>query len=140
MLATRAINRYQSVKVKTATPGQVLVMLYDGLFRFLTEAKRAMDQGDRARSGERLDKGMAIIAELVSTLRPEVAPELCDNLANVYHFCMDHLVQANIHQQSDGIDEVLRVLVPLREGFAQAVEQSTREPAAAGGAALREAV
>jgi flagellin-specific chaperone FliS len=36
--ASSAIAKYRSVQVTTASPGQLLVMLYDGLFRFLGEA------------------------------------------------------------------------------------------------------
>jgi len=119
-----AINQYKNVKVKTASPGEVLVMLYDGLFRFLHEAHTAMSDDDCARAGERLDRAHAIVSELLSTLRPEVAPELCQQLSGVYHFCMDHIIQANIEQKAELINEVIKVLTPIRDGFRQAVTMS----------------
>ncbi|MCA9623454.1 MAG: flagellar export chaperone FliS, partial [Myxococcales bacterium] len=100
------------MKVKTASPGEVLVMLYDGLLRFLAEGREAMKAGERARSGERLDRAFAIVSELISTLRPEVAPELCEQLSGVYRFCMDQITAANIQQKPELIDDVIRVLEP----------------------------
>ncbi|MEM9696122.1 MAG: flagellar export chaperone FliS [Myxococcota bacterium] len=118
-----AIHRYKSVQVKTSSPGELLMLLYDGCFRFLHEAMAAIDKGERARAGERLDRAHAILGELVSTLRHEVWPELCANLESVYMFCMGHIVQANLEQSTDKVKEVIDVLDPIRSGFREAVRQ-----------------
>jgi flagellar secretion chaperone FliS len=91
-----AAARYRGVQVKTCSPLQLLVMLFDGAIRFIGEAESAMAAKDRARAGERIGKAHAIIAELAATLDRDQAPELCDNL----------------------LGEVVRALTPLREGFA----------------------
>jgi len=124
MLNRSAINRYQAVKVKTASPGEVLVMLYDGCIRFLGEARDAMRTGERARSGEKIDRAFAILSELLSTLRPEVAPELCEQLGGVYRFCMDQITQANLKQEPKLLEDCIRVLEPIRDGYRQAVAQA----------------
>ncbi len=128
MLNRSAINRYQAVKVKTASPGEVLVMLYDGTIRFLGEARDAMKAGERARAGERIDRAFAILSELLSTLRPEVAPELCEQLSGVYRFCMDQLTQANMGQDPKLLDDCIRVLEPIRDGYREAVTQAGTQP------------
>lgn len=118
-----AINRYKSVQVKTSNPGDLLVMLFDGCFRFLKEAHHAMEEGNRPRAGERLDRAYAILSELVSTLRPEVWPELCENLEGVYLFTMSHIVQANLKQDPEMVEDIIRILDPLRDAFREAVRQ-----------------
>jgi len=115
------LNRYQKVSVTTCSPGELLVMLYDGLFRFLGEARVAMEAGDRARSGERISRSHKIFQQLLGGLNREVAPELCANLQSLYIFCMGHIVQANIQQKPENLDEVLRVLTPLREAWTTVV-------------------
>ena len=117
MLATAGVQRYQSVRVTTSTPGELLLMLYDGLFRFLGEASSALKSGNRALAGTRVDKAHAILTELTAGLNPKYAPQLCANLEAVYGFCMTHLVEANIHQDPRRIENVLRVLAPLREAW-----------------------
>src|SRR5579884_2100577 len=91
-----ALARYAAVKVTTANPGQLLVMLYDGLLRFLREAQAAMRADDRARAGERISRAHAILEHLMAGLDPTHAPELCDRLRSLYVFCMHHLVRANL--------------------------------------------
>lgn len=117
------IQRYKSVQVKTSTPGELLMMLYDGCFRFLGEALAAMEVGDRAKAGEKLDRAYAILSEFSTSLKHEVYPDLCKNLEGVYVFCMGHIVQANIQQNAEMVREVVRILDPLRDAFREAVRQ-----------------
>ena len=111
------ISRYKSVQVNTASPGELLLMLYDGLFRFINEAIVSLHEKNRARTGERIDRAHAILGELVSGLDSRYAPELCENLEALYLFCMGRLVDANLQQNPVALEEVLRVLTPLRDGW-----------------------
>ena len=116
-----ALARYGAVKVTTSTPGNLLVMLYDGLLRFLREAEAAMIAKERRKCGEKLSRANAIIAELLGTLDPTHNPELCANLQQLYLFCMNHLLKANIQQNPEMLGEIITVLTPLRDAWAKAV-------------------
>lgn len=118
------LGRYKAVQVKTCAPGELLVMLYDGLFRFMDDATAAIKSGDRARTGERIDRCHAILSELAATLDKNVAPDLCENLEALYFFCMTRLVEANIHRDAERIAECRRVLEPLRDGFRGAWQET----------------
>lgn len=128
MIPTMAAQRYKTVQVQTCSPGDLLVLLYQGLHRFLTEAATAMRAGERGRAGERIDKAYGILCELLTGLRREEAPELCDRLQGLYVFCMGHLVEANIQQDAAKIDEVAKILTPVREAFTQAVRMTESKP------------
>lgn len=121
MLAASAIAKYKTVQVTTCSPGELLVMLYNGLFRFLGEAGNAIKAGDKAVAGERIGRSHDILAELVAGLNPAHAPELCDNLQAIYMFCMGRIVEANLYQDAKRIEEVVRILTPLREAWTIAV-------------------
>jgi flagellar protein FliS len=123
------MHRYRSTQVTTCTPGQLLVLLYDGLFRFLGEAKVAMAAEDRARTGERLDRAYAILEELAGALQPSAAPTLCENLQAIYVFCMGRVVEANLKRESALVDDVLRVLTPLRDAWRTAAAETDKAEA-----------
>ena len=123
MNAAVALNRYKQVQVRTSSPGDILVMLYDGLIKFLEEAKAATVADDRARAGERIGRAHAILAELTATLDHDKAPELCERLEGVYGFCMGHLLEANLHRDPEKIDACIRILTPIRDAFKVAVSQ-----------------
>jgi flagellar protein FliS len=118
-----ALSKYGAVAVTTCSPGQLLVMLYDGLFRFLGEAKGAMERGDRKRAGERISRSHAILEQLLAALDPVHNPPLCEQLMPLYRWCMAHLIDANAQQNTAHIDEVMRVLNPLRDAWKSAVAQ-----------------
>jgi flagellar protein FliS len=126
MAVQQALAKYGAVKVTTANPGQILVMVYDGLLRFLRDASDAMTAKQRGRSGERISRSMAIVRQLLGDLDPTHAPELCQNLRAVYVFCIQHLLEANIEQNQAKVENVIRILSPLRDAWVEAVAQTSR--------------
>jgi flagellar protein FliS len=126
-----AASRYEQVKVTTSSPGEILLALYDGLFRFLRGAKVCIENGQRPRASELLSKAHAVISELVIALDHKVAPELCNRLAALYDFSLDRIRIASHQGNVAAIDDVMKVLTPLRDAWAVAVPQVMREQASA---------
>jgi flagellar protein FliS len=127
MLQTEAINRYKQVVVSTSTPGELLLALYGGLFRFLKQARVLIENKQRGRAAEMIAKSRAIIVELELALDHEAAPELCQNLSALYGFSLDRLRRATRDDSTQAIDEIVRVLTPLYQAWQVAVPQATRE-------------
>src|SRR5512133_1508402 len=122
-------RRYQQVQSTTLTPGELLLALYDGMFRFLKRAKLCFENGQMARGREFLMRTYSILSELLIALDRSQAPELCAQLASIYGFCMDRISQANARAAIAPIDEVIRTLTPLKEAWAIAVPEAIRNPA-----------
>lgn len=131
MLETAA-NRYTQIRNATSTPGELLLALYDGLFRFLNGAKIAIEKQDLRLARELLSKAYAITSELYIALDHDVAPDLCQQLEGVYGFAMDRITHASRKGDTVALDEVIRVLTPLREAWQIAVPQAQRELAQTG--------
>ncbi|HWA76113.1 MAG TPA: flagellar export chaperone FliS [Polyangiaceae bacterium] len=122
-----AANRYTQIRNATSTPGELLLALYDGLFRFVNGAKIAIEKKDLRIARELLSKAYAITSELYIALDHDVAPELCQQLEGVYGFAMDRITLASRKGDAAPLDEVIRVLTPLREAWQVAVPQAQRE-------------
>lgn len=122
-----AAQRYNQVRMTTSSPGELLLALYDGLFRFLNGAKICVERKEMARARELLSKSYAIISELYIALDHTLAPDLCANLEALYGFCMDRVQLASRKALVEPIEEVIRVLSPLREAWQIAVPQAARE-------------
>ena len=127
MLQTDAISRYKQVVVSTSTPGELLLALYQGLFRFLKQTRVLMEAKQRGKAAEHIAKARAIIVELELALDHEVSPDLCYNLSGLYGFCLDRLRLAAREDSVQAIDEIVRVLTPLYQAWQVAVPQATRE-------------
>ncbi|MEN9580844.1 MAG: hypothetical protein RJA70_3853 [Pseudomonadota bacterium] len=128
-MISSAVDRYKQVQQNTLTPGELLLALYDGLFRFLNGAKVCFENNQKPRGRELLCKAHAVISELYLALDYKHNPDLCANLASVYDFSMSRITEANRDADPEGITEVLRVLSPLREAWQQAVPEAHKDNA-----------
>lgn len=118
----RAAHAYLQTGLTTNSPGQTVVMLYDGAINFLTRAKDQIDVKDYAQKGMSISKAMDIINELASTLNKEQGKEIAENLNSLYFWCNTKLAMANLKMDKGIIDDVIKVLSGLRSAFAQIQE------------------
>lgn len=122
-----AVDRYRVIRQATITPGELLLALYDGLFRFLNGAQHCFKTDQKPKGREFICKAHAILSELYLALDHKVSPDLCSNLAAVYDFSMARLMEANREGKLEYIEEVVRVLTPLREAWQEAVPMAVKE-------------
>ena len=126
----QAAQNYLRTKVMTATPEQLQLMLYDGAIRFAEQARVALAQKNFEVSFSCLSRATKIITELSSSLRHELAPELCGKLAALYNFVYFKLVEANIEHKIQSIDEALSILRYQRETWMLLLDQLGKSKAA----------
>jgi flagellar protein FliS len=115
--APAAPAAYRESAVLTATPEQLVVMLYDGANRFLTQSAVAMRDGSIALAGEKLRRAEAIIDELLATLDMSVG-DVAERLQALYVFFKEHLSAARLEQDAGKIDDVARFMRELRSAWA----------------------
>jgi len=111
-----ARQAYAESAILTASPGRLVVMLYDGAIGSLRQSAAAMRAGDRERARIRMRKAEAIIDELNGSLDMSVG-ELPDRLRSIYNFCKRHLIKANLESDPAAIETVAGLLAELREGW-----------------------
>jgi flagellar protein FliS len=112
-----APNAYRESAILTATPEQLVVMLYDGANRFLTQSAIAMRDSRPALAGEKLRRAEAIIDELLATLDMSVG-QIAEQLQALYLFFKEHLSAARLEQNADKVEEVARLMRELRSAWA----------------------
>ena len=115
---TAAAAKYRGVQLQTSSPVQLVVMLYDGILRFVTEAHVALEADDRPRVGERIGRAIAIVDELTATLDHKFAPELAENLTALYGFAKRRLHEAHMNLDPEALASVKVAIIPLRDAFA----------------------
>src|SRR5436190_1259365 len=114
----QAAQNYLRTKVLTATPEQLQLMLYDGALRFGEQGRLALERKDYEQSYMMISRVQKIITELTSSLKPAVAPELCQKMAALYNYVFRKLVEANIEHTVASLDEALNILRYQRETWA----------------------
>jgi len=125
------VTQYMRTQVLTASKEQLMLMLYDGLLRFLEQAKVKIDEKNIEGSYDLLIRSKRILTELICGLDFNVDQLLCQRLESLYNYCYRRLIVANIKKDKKAIDEVVTLLGPLRDTWAQAIEKSKAEQPAA---------
>ena len=122
------LRQYQNHSAQTATPGQLVVMLYDGFLRFAGQGRAAFERGDVGEAGSRLTRAQAIVTELRATLDMTQGP-IAENLAGLYEYVGERLTAGRIAKETAPIDEAMRHMAELRTAWAQIA--SSPRPASA---------
>jgi flagellar protein FliS len=114
--ATTAAYREQAVL--TATPGQLVVLLYEGAARFLRQADVALGEGAIAHAHERLNRAEAIIDELLATLDMSHG-RIAENLEGLYVFWKRCLWEVRLEHDRDKLARVVAMISELGEAWTQ---------------------
>jgi flagellar protein FliS len=119
MSAAALRARYMGDTVATASPQQLLVMLYDRLALDLERAQTALGAGDHEESSRQLLHAQDIVTELHSSLKVE-AWDGGPRLAALYVWLATELVNANVKRDVNRIASCRQVVEPLRDAWRQA--------------------
>jgi flagellar secretion chaperone FliS len=109
---------YRESSVLTASPEQLVVMLYDGAGRFLRQAEAAYGEGALEHAHDRLNRGEAIIDELLATLDMDQG-QVAERLQAIYVYCKRCLTESRRDRDVTKIRLVVRLMAELREAWAQ---------------------
>lgn len=115
----RATHAYQQTHVQSRSPLELVVMLYDGALRFVNEARTALDRQDLVAKREALSRALAIVAELQNTLNMRDGGDVATQLDALYTYVNTRLLEANMQSNGAALDEVVKLLTPLREAWGQ---------------------
>ncbi|MCQ2788912.1 MAG: flagellar export chaperone FliS [bacterium] len=129
------LKQYKKNQVETATPEQILILLYDGAINFLNKAKLNLEANDDESFHHNMQCCKNIIAEFMDTLDMEQGGQFAAVLYNLYKYLRRLIITSDVSKNTVGIDEVLKHLTNLRNTWSQAIEKLKTEQVAATGSA-----
>ena len=114
---------YRQVATKTATPGQLVLMLFDGALRFLDRAMVGFDLEDPLDSNLAINnnilKAQEIIRELNMSLNLDKGGEFAVTMRRLYNYYDLQLSQSNLRKDAEGVKLVIRLLTVIRDAWAE---------------------
>lgn len=119
MTSPQLRDRYLQDSINTASPGKLLLMLYDRLVLDLMKAEEALRSGEREQAHERITHAQEIVLELRISLDVDAwsgAPAL----ANLYGWLLTELIGANINRDAARIAACRALVEPLRDAWREA--------------------
>jgi flagellar secretion chaperone FliS len=128
MYAQDYARTYRANSILTASPGQLVLLLFDAALNSLAIARKACDES--ATDPRKLElvhtqlvKAQKIIAELQGTLNLEAGGEFARTMHRLYDYYDRRLVEANMKKQSAPIAEVERLLGEVRNAWSEMLHQ-----------------
>jgi flagellar protein FliS len=100
-----------------ASPVDLVLLLTDGLLDELARARAHIVARRYEQKAASINKCVDIINGLASSLDFDGGGETVANLARIYDFCASHLHAAGIKLDPDMVDEVIRILSTIRQGW-----------------------
>lgn len=120
------VIQYQNIQVTTADPVRLVIMLYDGILRFNKLAQKAIEGNDVEGRNNYINRSLAIIGELGTTLNMSEGGEVARNLSRLYEFSTAQLTGANMKNDRTAIESVNRVIGELKAGWEAIASERTR--------------
>lgn len=117
MSYANAANAYRKTQAEAGTPLELVVMLYDGALRFISQAQEAMARRDIKARHIALDKTLAIVCHLQGTLDIERGGPLAEELDRIYSYCSGRLLEGAAKNDPGALSEVTKLLANLRDAW-----------------------
>lgn len=112
-MAPNPYAAYQNSKIMTASPAELILMLYDGAIKFCNIAIAAIEKNDVEKAHNNIIKTERIIIEFQSSLDNKY--EVAKDFNNVYSYLLKRLREANIKKDAEILEEVLTHLRTMRD-------------------------
>lgn len=114
--AAYAQSAYDQMQVESASPEESVVLLFEGMVRFLHQARRAMQARQLEQQSTLIGRAQRILSELMCALDETHDEGLVAALRCCYTSMYNRLWEANVRDDVGMLDEV----IALAERFAQA--------------------
>ncbi|MGC8744171.1 MAG: flagellar export chaperone FliS [Verrucomicrobiia bacterium] len=117
------LRSYQQISTQTATPGQLVLMLFDGAIRFLERARVGFQYDDPLLFNQTINdnilRAQDIINELNASLNMEAGGEFAANMRRLYEYMNWRLMTSNFKKEENGVVEIIGYLTTLRDAWAE---------------------
>ena len=123
-IATPGARAYQTQSILTASPGQLVLLMYDGALRFMAQARAgfAMPEENPRRIETihtALLRAQAILNELRANLDMEAGGDIATNLDRLYDYHLRRLFECNLRKDEAPLIEVEGLVRTLRDAWAE---------------------
>lgn len=108
LLMSNPQDAYRKQGVFTASPAELIVMLFEALKKNLLLAQRAIGKNDPSTAHAKLMKAQDIIAELVSSL--DMNYELAADLLDIYEFLIKEIAAINMVKDAERIPPIVEIV------------------------------
>ncbi len=116
-------NTYQEVAVQTSSPAKLVVMLYEGAIRFLKQSITAIQARDLNLKRQSIDRAVAVVQHLQSTLDMAQGKEVAVDLDRLYTYITTRILDGSGKLEVAPLEEAIKLLTELLSGWEQVAKK-----------------
>jgi len=116
-MSTIRFHQYLEAEVLGADPVKLIHMLYRGALEAVGSARRELAAGNIRERSRQITKAWEILHELARSLDHAQGGELSRNLAELYAYIQQRLLDANARQVDEPLAEAEKLLTELSEAW-----------------------
>jgi flagellar protein FliS len=124
MRSNAAYSIYSQNNASIESPEKLIKMLYEGILRFTSQAKRSIELKDIEKRVYWINRTTAIFTELINSLRYDSGGTIAHYLSGLYVQQIKLLAQANMSNSTKELDEVLSVTKELLAAWNEVTDTS----------------
>lgn len=110
-----AYQTYQRQGVLTASPLELVIMLYKGCIRQLNLGKLSIEEKDYQTANAAFQKAQDIVSELMFSL--DFSYEISNELMRLYEYIQWKIMDINTNKASEEVDGVIEILDELKSSW-----------------------
>lgn len=117
------LNAYKETKIKTSSPGKLIILLYEEAVRQLDTAVSVLDSGSKQfdKVNNSILRAQDMITELMVSLDFDKGKDIAQNLFNLYIYFNQELMQANINKDPNPMRDISKMMNELCAAWKQAM-------------------
>ena len=123
---------YQETSINTSSPAKLVVMLYQGAIRFLRQGIDDIRSKNLAGKARSIDRAVAILQHLQSTLDTKNGEEIAKDLDRLYTYAVERISQGSATLDAESIEEVVKLLSTLLSGWEEIARKEAETTVPAG--------
>src|SRR5262245_29300751 len=127
MKSDLASNTYRQIEVNSSNKLRLVVMLYDGAIRFLSDAKACLEKNNMRGKAIAVNRALAILGELQSTLKLQDGGDLAQTLDKLYTYMTTRVLDSNLRNNAAGFDESIKLLRILNSAWTEIASKSEQQ-------------
>ncbi|GHV87213.1 flagellar protein FliS [Spirochaetia bacterium] len=135
MAITNALSAYRETRIKTASQGQLVIMLYDEAVKHLDRGLELLgvndsgkvDPGKIEKISKSILKTQEIITELMVSLDFDQGGDIARNLFSLYTWFNQELLEANVKRDVRRITVIRNMMNELRGAWAEIIAKTAAD-------------
>ena len=117
-------SQYKENSIYTSTPEELVLMLYNGLVKFIMQAQSAIEEKNYEKANEALKRAQDIVIHFQCTL--DMKYEISKDLVKLYDYMYKRLIDANIKKDKRVLQDLLTIAKELRDTWTKAMKLAKR--------------